>query len=163
MLEDIVSQYKGGFAPGASTELRAQRNLTRRLALISGSLTTNQRTSVGGIGARVYKDGVYGFASAAELTGEAAGKVLESATANAELLARYAGRTTGARSPSFSAGSVSVAGIVCPSASIRISSAVKAASSAPETAQRPSSIAAVSSRDISLFMVNLPPFLISAL
>ena len=40
MLQDIVSQYKGSFAPGASTELRAQRNLTRRVTLISGSLTS---------------------------------------------------------------------------------------------------------------------------
>ena len=57
MLQDIVSQYKGSFAPGASTELRAQRNLTRRVTLISGSLTSNQRTDAGGVGARAYRDG----------------------------------------------------------------------------------------------------------
>ena len=95
MLQDIVSSYKGSFAPGASTELRAQRNLTRRLALVSGSLTTNQRTNVGGIGARVYRDGVYGFASAADLSREAAGSVLISAPENASLLARHAGHGTG--------------------------------------------------------------------
>ena len=83
MLQDIVSQYKGGFAPGASTELRAQRNLTRRVTLISGSLTGNQRTDAGGVGARAYRDGVYGFASAADLSDEAVRSVLKNATDNA--------------------------------------------------------------------------------
>ena len=95
MLQDIVSQYKGSFAPGASTELRAQRNLTRRVTLISGSLTSNQRTDAGGVGARAYRDGVYGFASAADLSDEAVRSVLKNATDNAELLARHAGRGTG--------------------------------------------------------------------
>ena len=95
MLQDIVSQYKDSFAPGSSTELRAQRNLTRRVTLISGSLTNNQRTDVGGIGARAYRDGVYGFASAADLSAGAAKRVLENATENAELLSRHAGRGTG--------------------------------------------------------------------
>ena len=95
MLQDIVSQYKGSFAPGTSTELRAQRNLTRRVTLISGSLTSNQRTDAGGVGARAYRDGVYGVASAADLSDEAVRSVLKNATDNAELLARHAGRGTG--------------------------------------------------------------------
>ena len=95
MLQDIVSPYKDSFAPGISTELRAQRNLTRRVTMISGSLTANQRTDVGGIGARAYQDGVYGFSSAADLSGEAVKRVLQNATDNAQLLARHAGRGTG--------------------------------------------------------------------
>ncbi len=95
MLQDMISQYKGSFAAGTSTELRAQRNLTRRLTLLSGSLTTNQRTDVGGIGARAYRDGVYGFASAADMSDEAVKMVLQSATENAALLSRHAGRGTG--------------------------------------------------------------------
>ena len=89
MLQDIVSPYKDSFAPGISTELRAQRNLTRRVTMISGSLTANQRTDVGGIGARAYQDGVYGFSSAADLSGEAVKRVLQNATDNAQLLAEH--------------------------------------------------------------------------
>ena len=76
MLQDIISRYKDSFTPGASTELRAQRNLTRRVTLISGSLTSNQRTDAGGVGARAYRDGVYGFASAADYWRRASAKPL---------------------------------------------------------------------------------------
>ncbi len=95
MLQDIVSKYKQNFAPGASTELRLQRNLTRRVTLLAGSLTSNQRTDAKGIGARVYQDGIYGFASAADMSDDAVKSVLQSATNNAALLARHAGRGTG--------------------------------------------------------------------
>lgn len=103
MLQDIISQYKHSFVPGASTELRAQRNLTRRVTLLAGSLTNNQRTDTKGMGARVYRDGIYGFASAADLSSEAVKSVLHSATDNAALLARHAGRGTG-ELPSLSQG-----------------------------------------------------------
>ena len=92
MLADITSKYRAGFAPGAATELRAQRNLTRRVVLRAGSLIQNERRDLKGVGARAYRDGVYGFSSAAELTEGAVKAVLERATENAALLARRAGR-----------------------------------------------------------------------
>ena len=95
MLADIITPHKVGFAPGTTTELRAQRNLTRRVALWSGKLVQNQRTDVAGVGARAYRDGVYGFASAAELSHTAVQQVLKSATDNAVFLSRHAGRGTG--------------------------------------------------------------------
>ena len=95
MLQDIVTKHAAGFAPGASTELRAQRNLTRRVTLRQGSLVNNQRTDVQGVGARVYQDGIYGFASAAELSDQAVRAVLQNATANAAFLAGRAGRGAG--------------------------------------------------------------------
>ncbi|MHC1787357.1 MAG: TldD/PmbA family protein [Christensenellales bacterium] len=95
MLQDIISSSASGFAPGASTELRVQRNLSRRVGLRQGNLVTNQRSDTGGVGARVYQDGVYGFASAAELREEAVQAVLRDATFNAAFLAKRAGRGAG--------------------------------------------------------------------
>ena len=95
LLTDIISKHKDAFAPGAATELRAQRNLSRRVVLRAGSITQNQRTDTKGIGARVYRDGVYGFASAADMSDDAVRAVLRSATDNAAFLARHAGRGTG--------------------------------------------------------------------
>ena len=95
MLQDILSKHSAGFAPGASTELRAQRNLTRRVTLRQGNLVANQRSDTKGVGARVYEDGIYGFASAADLSDEAVRAVLKNATDNAAFLSAYAGRGTG--------------------------------------------------------------------
>ena len=61
MLHDIISKRKKDFAAGVQTELRAQVNKTRGVSLLSGSLTTNVRSEVSGVSARVYKNGVYGF------------------------------------------------------------------------------------------------------
>ncbi len=95
MLQDILSKYNASFAPGASTELRAQRNLTRRVTLRQGNLVANQRSDTKGVGARVYEDGIYGFASAADLSDDAVRAVLKNATDNAAFLSAYAGRGTG--------------------------------------------------------------------
>ncbi|NLD52485.1 MAG: TldD/PmbA family protein [Clostridiales bacterium] len=88
----MISRHREAFAPGASTELRAQRNLRRQVSLLKGNLVTNMRTDTKGVGARVYQDGIYGFASAAELNDDAVRKVLKSATENAAFLAGHAGR-----------------------------------------------------------------------
>lgn len=95
MLPDIVSSHRAGFAPGAATELRAQRNLTRRVSMRGGTLIGNQRSDVKGVGARSYRDGVFGFASAAELSDDAVRRVLKNATENAAFLAGHAGRGLG--------------------------------------------------------------------
>ncbi len=86
MLEDIVNGFTSLFEPGAATELRAQRNLRRGVTLQSGHLVGNVRTDAKGVSARVYKGGVYGFSSNAELSGEAAASALKAATENAVFL-----------------------------------------------------------------------------
>ena len=86
MLPDIVSTLRESFSPGAHSELRAQRSLSRRLTLLSGNLVRNTRTDSRGVSARVYKNGVYGFASTAELSGQAAKKALDTASENARFL-----------------------------------------------------------------------------
>lgn len=83
MLEDFISGKKSLFTTGVHTELRAQENKQRRVALIQGNLTANARLEKAGVCARVYKNGVYGFSSMAECTGDAAETVLKAATENA--------------------------------------------------------------------------------
>lgn len=92
MLNDIVTQRKSDFADGVHTELRQQCNRSRGVSVISGNLTGNSRSEVSGVSARVYKNGVYGFSSMADMSAEAAESVLKAATENAEFLASHAGR-----------------------------------------------------------------------
>ena len=87
MIPDIISSLHGNFAPGAHSELRAQRSTSRRVVLLKGAPVGNVRSDSQGVCARVYQDGVYGFASAADLSAQAAKKALETATQNASFLA----------------------------------------------------------------------------
>ncbi|MGI6234731.1 MAG: TldD/PmbA family protein [Christensenellales bacterium] len=86
MIPDIVSSLQGSFAKGAHSELRAQRSLARRVVLLGGNLVGNTRSDSQGVCARVYKNGVYGFASAADLSQDAARRALETASKNAVFL-----------------------------------------------------------------------------
>lgn len=67
-------------------ELRSQVSRTRRVSIISGSLVGNSSSVSKGIGARVYKDGVWGFASKSTCDEKSAVEVLKSAKENALLL-----------------------------------------------------------------------------
>ncbi len=96
MLQDFVTKHRAGFAAGASTELRAQRSLQRRVTILKGNLAGNARTDTRGVSARVYRNGVYGFASAADMTDAAVKSVLDNATGNAAFLDKHAGQGRGA-------------------------------------------------------------------
>lgn len=89
MLEDFISSKKSLFAAGVHTELRAQENRQRRVSLVQGNLTSNVRAEVSGVSARVYKNGVYGFSSTADLNGSAAEAVLAAATENAAFMDKH--------------------------------------------------------------------------
>ena len=91
MLQDILTANKGLFTTGAHTELRGQKNRTRRAVLLNGDLVSNVRSDVSGVSARVYRGGVYGFSSMAEYSEEAAETVLKAATENAAFMDRHAG------------------------------------------------------------------------
>lgn len=65
------------------TELRAQVNTRRSVTLLGGNLVANSRSDDSGVSARVYKNGVYGFASAAEYSDDSIKAVLEAARENA--------------------------------------------------------------------------------
>ncbi len=96
MLKDVVSDKKALFSDGVHSELRCQRNYKRTVAFLSGNLTGNSRSEESGVSARVYRDGVYGFSSMAEVTGDAAESVLRAATENAGFMAKNCGRGKGA-------------------------------------------------------------------
>lgn len=81
MLEDRITYHKGMFRE--HTELRAQVNTRRSVTLLGGNLVANSRSDDSGVSARVYKNGVYGFASAAEYSDDSIKAVLEAARENA--------------------------------------------------------------------------------
>ncbi len=99
MLEDFISGKSALFSEGVHTELRAQENRNRRISLVQGNLTGNQRTQSAGVCARVYQNGVYGFSSMAECSGQAAEAVLRAATENAAFMDRHVGRGKGKLKP----------------------------------------------------------------
>ena len=64
--------------------------------MLKGNLAGNARTDTKGVSARVYRNGVYGFASAADMNDAAVKAVLDNATSNAAFLDKHAGQARGA-------------------------------------------------------------------
>ncbi|MCR5753723.1 MAG: TldD/PmbA family protein, partial [Acetatifactor sp.] len=90
MLEDVLKSKIALFEEGKQTVLRGQENRYRRIVIRQGNLVVNERSEESGICAKVYHNGVNGFASIAEYSKEAAEKVLRAATENADYLHKYA-------------------------------------------------------------------------
>ncbi len=86
MLNDLLSSHKRDFLPGLHTELRAQCSRRRSVSLVSGNLTGNVRQDTSGVCCRVYKNGVYGFSSAAEYDDENVKNVIRAAGENAAFM-----------------------------------------------------------------------------
>lgn len=95
MLRDIVTNQKKLFVPGAHTELRTEKIRTRRVSSVMGNLMGNGRSEEEGVCARVYKNGIYGFSSMAEISDDAAKAVLDAASENALFLGTHAGKDKG--------------------------------------------------------------------
>jgi TldD protein len=70
----------------AYTELRAQENRTVTIVSVRGNISTNSRTGIGGISARVNQNGSWGFASSPDLSREAITSVIKAASENAAFL-----------------------------------------------------------------------------
>ncbi|NLA10764.1 MAG: TldD/PmbA family protein [Firmicutes bacterium] len=68
------------------TELRAQENRTVNITFVRGNNTLNSRSSTGGISARVYRSGSWGFASHPVLSAENVKAVLRAAADSALFL-----------------------------------------------------------------------------
>lgn len=83
-----MSDYMKNLVTGCTShaELRCQTSRTRRVSVVAGSLVGNMSSVSKGIGARVYKDGVWGFASKSNTDEKSASEVLKSARENALLL-----------------------------------------------------------------------------
>ena len=84
MLQDLVSAQKGAFKD--YTELRAHVNTSRQVSLLAGNMVGNAQSAIGGVSARVYRGGTFGFASSAEYTGESVKNVLKAAADNAAFM-----------------------------------------------------------------------------
>jgi hypothetical protein len=69
--------------------LRAQENRNRAVRILKGNITANSRNESRGISARVGRDGLFGFASIAEYSEEAAKKVLSYSQSTTSLLCFY--------------------------------------------------------------------------
>lgn len=74
------------------TELRLQQNTNQRITLLNGDVVENASSTDSGVSARVYKDGVWGFACAPDLAPARIEQTINDATRNADFLARRAGK-----------------------------------------------------------------------
>lgn len=86
MLADILEDKKSLLTDNLHMELRGQKSRSRGVSMLGGNITSNSRSESSGICARVYKNGIYGFASTAEYDGKSAEEVVNAALQNAEFL-----------------------------------------------------------------------------
>lgn len=77
------------------TELRAQENTNVGITFVKGNNTSNSRSVVGGISARVYQDGSWGFSSSPDLDEPMVQSVIRAATENAGFLASRVKKAAG--------------------------------------------------------------------
>jgi TldD protein len=77
----------------AYSEIRQHELRKTRLMMIDGNLSLNARTAEGGISARVYRDGYWGFASAPNAA-QSASNVCNKARHNAQTMARFGAQAT---------------------------------------------------------------------
>jgi len=87
MLIDLLNSHKSEFRD--YTELRAQVNTVKRVSFLAGNMVSNAQSSEGGVSARVYKGGTWGFASGAEYSNESVKNVLAAATDNAVFMDKH--------------------------------------------------------------------------
>jgi TldD protein len=87
---DQLERHAEHLAP--YTELRLHNNHQSVVTMMGGTLMSNAATAIGGVSARSYRDGAFGFASLPSLSNDDIPRVLGLATENAELLQRRAAR-----------------------------------------------------------------------
>ena len=76
------------------SELRRHAWRKRQVVMVDGNLTTNANHSEGGLSARIYRDGYWGFASAPDTAdASAAARLRHQAESNARAMARFGSRT----------------------------------------------------------------------
>ena len=90
MIQDLFGAYRGSF--NDYTELRAQINSTRQVSMLAGNMVSNTQGSSGGVSARVYRGGTFGFAAGADYSAQGVKSVLEAAGENAAFMDAHAGR-----------------------------------------------------------------------
>ena len=85
MIKRDLKAYQGLLKP--YTELRLHENRTTLYYFMNGNLVKNEKNTVSGVSARVYKNGCFGFSSSPVIEDEKIKEVLQKAEANAEFLA----------------------------------------------------------------------------
>jgi TldD protein len=85
MIYEGIARHAGLFTE--YTELRVQENRELRIALLNGDAVRNSRSATSGCSARVYKEGVWGFASFPRLDDQSVARAVSMATENARFLA----------------------------------------------------------------------------
>lgn len=92
-MQTHITDRAARFLPdGGHTELRVQENSTRRMSMINGSIAGNSASTVSGVCARSEMRGVWGYASMAECSEDAAAAAIRAAVDNAHFMAHRAGR-----------------------------------------------------------------------
>jgi len=102
-----LARYSNQFS--SYTELRLHENRLQSIALLNGDVVSNTRDTTGGVSARVFDKGAWGFSSNPDLANDAIESTIQAATKNAAFLARRTGdesatlpRSSGSRSSDFS-------------------------------------------------------------
>lgn len=85
-----LKKYSNRFA--SYTELRLHENRTQSIVLLDGNVIGNSRSATGGVSARVFDKGAWGFCAKPDVDNEAIESTIAAATRNAEFLARRAGK-----------------------------------------------------------------------
>lgn len=83
-----LNKYSNRFS--SYTELRLHENRVQSIALLNGDVVSNTRNTAGGVSARVFDKGAWGFSSNPDLANDAIENAIAAATRNAAFLA---GRT----------------------------------------------------------------------
>ena len=81
MIDLDLKQYSHNF--DGYTELRLQENCNLSVAVVDGTVMGNSRSTEGGISARVFRNGGWGFASSSDLTTTSIKKIIGTASGNA--------------------------------------------------------------------------------
>ncbi len=71
------------------TELRQQVNISTNIVLLNGNLTTNDKATLAGVSARVYRNGYWGFASLPGMDSPSVKEALKKATKGAVFLSSH--------------------------------------------------------------------------
>ena len=90
MIQDLFGAQKSAFQD--YTELRAQVNSTRQVSMLAGNMVSNTQSSSGGVSARIYRGGTFGFAAGADYSEQGVKNVLEAASENAVFMDAHVGK-----------------------------------------------------------------------
>ncbi len=91
MKQTDISRYSDLFK--GYTELRIQENRDSVVSMVEGTVMGNGRSSVGGVSARCYRSGSWGFASSPDSSDDAVKHVIQAAGENASFLHRQEQRS----------------------------------------------------------------------